>query len=647
MKTAFKPHRTPALSLIQRYRKEIEAGNAPAIETMLLQESAEDRSKLFRELLAVELNCLRDSGTVPDLDRYIARFPDFESVVREQFEGFDSFQMTFDATLARESVSTTEIAGDTTEYVPPNVSSVGLSRFRLIKKIGRGGFGEVWRAFDESTQSYVALKGPRNDRDVTPDQVQQFLAEANRARALQLKGVVKVRDVVHIPNPDRCGSMCYIVMELMEGGSLSDRLGGELNRREAIGWVAAISDTLAKMHRHDLIHRDIKPENILFDSRGRPHLSDFGLAATEAEQLNESPAVVGTVAYMAPEQARGTRVDRRADIYSLGVVLYRILTGNKLPYLARSNHEFLAQLLDTHVSPRAIPDNVPNSLARVCERCISVDPAKRYRTANEIGKELRSWLHRPHQILLSMAGILIVVMIAVVSGKIPSERNRPGSPGGAVGQDVQASEDSGNANSIFPLEPQAPQVKVQVTPIYWTQDGVSTWKVEDSGRRIHVSTSLGLLRLGSIETGQDLSLELEIQQVPWTGVAGVFLGYRQTESGGMRFESIELRNHNGRFEIVRAIRDYDANPLAMNEFQMGRETVPAPDRPRQKLAIDVREGRVQQVRWNDVPVEGLFQYKSHLAFKVSSCAGEIGFCNINSTATYSHLKIDGQAAQMK
>lgn len=419
-------------SATHSFQEALQCGQQPSIEQYLSETGDADRTEVFRELLSVELSRLRRSSAGPRLEVYLERFPEFEAIVREQFIGFDSFQMSMDSTMSHATSCGEAPSGS----IHPSDGKPELERYRLLEQLGQGGFGQVWRAFDDESNRYVAIKGPRADRGVTPARVASFLAEAQRVREINVHGVVKVLDVVQTPETPTSASLCFIVMELMDGGSLADRLGAGIGRRQAVRWVASLSETLAELHRHDVVHRDIKPENILFDKRGRLYLSDFGLAATEAEQLAEQPGVLGTVAYMAPEQARGTHVDRRADIYSLGVVLYRMISGNKLPYLANSREEFLRQLLDENIAPRAIPDTVPSRLARVCERCIHKQASQRYRTAAELGRELRFWRNGLRMLYAGAGFAILGVLLALAStAYLLSSHGQPTALAGRLGPD--------------------------------------------------------------------------------------------------------------------------------------------------------------------------------------------------------------------
>ncbi len=205
----------------------------------------------------------------------------------------------------------------------PNAPRTLAGRYRLDEKIAEGGFAEVWKGYDLELRRAVAVKVPKAGRLLSTE---RFMAEARRVAGLKHPGVVPVFDV------GRDGESCFIVSEFVEGGSLADRIAKDRPRQqEAVRLVAEVAETLAYAHRQGFVHRDIKPGNILIDQHGRALLADFGIARSPDDGAESGAVSFGTLAYMSPEQVEGQAVDHRADIYSLGVVLYELLTG-QLPH---------------------------------------------------------------------------------------------------------------------------------------------------------------------------------------------------------------------------------------------------------------------------------------------------------------------------
>ncbi len=207
------------------------------------------------------------------------------------------------------------------------VSGQKLGRYTLTRRLGAGGMAEVWEATDELLKRRVAVKIVRGALAESPEFSSRFLREARLAAQLQHSGVVAVFDV----GLER--DALFVVMPVLSGGSLSDRLAHAVDDATAISWLKTLASALDYAHGKGVVHRDVKPLNVLFDEAGSPHLSDFGLAKglDEATHLTQTGMILGTPLYMSPEQAMGTAAGPAADQYSLGIVAYRLLAG-RLPY---------------------------------------------------------------------------------------------------------------------------------------------------------------------------------------------------------------------------------------------------------------------------------------------------------------------------
>jgi|GEM_PF-5752956 len=207
------------------------------------------------------------------------------------------------------------------------VSGQKLGRYTLTRRLGSGGMAEVWEATDELLKRRVAVKIVRGALAESPEFSSRFLREARLAAQLQHSGVVAVFDV----GLER--DALFVVMPVLSGGSLSDRLARPVDDATAIAWLRMLASALDYAHGKGIVHRDVKPLNVLFDEEGSPHLSDFGLAKglDEATHLTQTGMILGTPLYMSPEQAMGTAAGPGADQYSLGIVAYRLLAG-RLPY---------------------------------------------------------------------------------------------------------------------------------------------------------------------------------------------------------------------------------------------------------------------------------------------------------------------------
>jgi serine/threonine-protein kinase len=258
-------------------------------------------------------------------------------------------------------------------------------RYSIERLLGRGGMGVVYLARDIALDRPVALKVLRWTL-ATATTRERFLREARTAASLHHPNIVPIHSVEEVDE------WTVIAMGFVDGGSLADRLQSTnlIAAREAARLLAEVAHALAHAHKRGVVHRDVKPENILIDREsGRAMLADFGIAhAKDASALTDSEQLLGTPLYMSPEQASGEPVDGRTDLYALGVVGYRCLTG-RYPFSGETPRELLAQhLTRTPRSIREVTPGTPRPLARAIDRCLRKLPADRFETAEMLASEL-------------------------------------------------------------------------------------------------------------------------------------------------------------------------------------------------------------------------------------------------------------------
>lgn len=259
------------------------------------------------------------------------------------------------------------------------------NRYEILEVIGSGGMSVVYKALDSRLNRYVAVKVLRDEIADDVELRSRFQAEAQAVAMLAHPNIVAVYDVSHNKK------LNYIVMELIEGVTMKQYLSekGKLSAKETAFFSAQICKALQQAHEHGIVHRDIKPQNIMIDKDGVVKVADFGIAALEnRNSSHRSDTAVGSVHYIAPEQARGLEPDARSDIYSLGVVMYEMLT-NTLPYDADTPEEIALK----HISGTATPlselaDDVPEELERITNKAMNAVLDNRYQSANEMLADL-------------------------------------------------------------------------------------------------------------------------------------------------------------------------------------------------------------------------------------------------------------------
>lgn len=269
-------------------------------------------------------------------------------------------------------------------------------RYELLDPLGAGGMAVVHKAYDRETGRIVAIKVLRDELSLDREFINRFNREARAASKLDQENIVHVYDV------GQDGDVRYIVMEHVRGSTLKDMIReyGRIETNEAIRMALGILAALDRAHRNHIIHRDIKPQNILVNERGTVKVTDFGIARlTNGETqtyYTRDKNVLGSVHYFSPEQASGNLADEKSDLYSVGVVLFEMLTGQ---VLFDGDTPVAVALKHVQERPRSAleiaPDNVTKALDEVLQKALDKDAAHRYQTAREFANDLREAYKRP------------------------------------------------------------------------------------------------------------------------------------------------------------------------------------------------------------------------------------------------------------
>lgn len=253
-------------------------------------------------------------------------------------------------------------------------------RYEVLQELGRGGMGVVYKAHDRETGEILAVKVLKPDIAGDPAGMERFKNELRLARRVTHKNVCRIYEF------NRAGGAAFITMELIDGITLHDfvRQRGRLTAEEGVPIARQICAALREAHHQGIIHRDLKPSNIMIDRDGNAKIMDFGIARSLDASVTVTGMVLGTPAYMAPEQAEGRSVDARTDIYLLGLILYEIFTGTvafsgDTPFLIA-----LKQMREFPPTPRQIDPNLPTYLDNVVMRCLQKDASLRFPSVDEL-----------------------------------------------------------------------------------------------------------------------------------------------------------------------------------------------------------------------------------------------------------------------
>jgi DNA-binding beta-propeller fold protein YncE len=402
-----------------------------AADRKTLEQYLADWSELAteKELVAelLEAECLTRAAldAIPTVEELRSRFFDLSDdidlpVIRARVE-----RERAGGSQALASVETSQ-NGHNATLVPPPVPAalkVGqkFGRYEIRGCLGQGAMGAVYRAYHPELDVEVALKIPRFDPVRETDVLERSVREGQAAAKVRHPNVCSVHDA------GRVEGMYYIAMDLIDGESLAQRIKDRgIDPKEAAELVCKLATGLAEVHAAGVIHRDIKPQNVMIDRRGEPILMDFGLArkADAGSQLSTGGGILGTPAYMPPEQVNGELTDERSDVYSLGVTLYELLTGQ--PPFTGTLTQVLAKIGTAEPTPpRSLRADLDSRLEAICLKAMAKNPADRYQSAGEMAETLHRflraeplravspWRRRPVWITAASAAAMVLLGVII------------------------------------------------------------------------------------------------------------------------------------------------------------------------------------------------------------------------------------------
>ncbi len=647
--------------ICERFDREWKSGSRPNLSSFLRQADGSEMPELARVLLEVDLRHRIERGERPSRDEYRLTFfsADFDwSMLFEQ-------ALTKAASTRGQASSDTSISQELTQiYQTPRATEPQfperIGRYRLEGVLGKGNSGVVYAAWDDTLQRNVAMKLPLLAR--SDEQIGRLIEEARLVAGLSHPAIVPIFD---------CGRLAdgrwFLVYEIMTGGTLSDELQrGRPTIDRAIEIASAVAEGLHFAHLAGIYHRDLKTRNILLTANGRPKISDFGLAIHEDVLPDQRDVIAGSPAYMSPEQARGEShlLDGRSDIWSMGVIFYEMLTGQR-PFRSNSIDGLfeLIQKKDPR-PPRQFDASIDQELERICLKCLQKSPSDRYLVAQDFITDLSRWRTqtdasqvpktrtetlsesssqsaklRTKRLLMvfGVSGILILASLMAISGAFSGliTKRSPTDPSPAF---VKSADKKRDDAKVIPASTKSgewkPLLRTPMVVLAQPDDMRNTqWKLSEAGDFLSVATDHTLLFKFDDTKAENIELRLRFHQANWTGGIGVFWGGEQRSGlGGTRpwvFQTILapplmpgdkeriLRLSWRRVNLLR-------NALfgQVDIWQVVKREIPL--RVDHELIVQIRDRRVFEVVWNGETMNQLVQLSNDFTDDVTSSPGAVG-----------------------
>jgi len=364
-------------------------------------------------------------GQQPDINEFVKQYPELENQIREKIRNLQKIDTLFDSLVQADE---SDFADITDQY---DLIGKNIGNFEIKEIIGKGGMGVVYLAHDTKLDRSVAVKTMPVELQASSTAQARFDREAKLLASLNHPNIAVIHEIVE---EKKSG---YLILEYIPGETLAERIEREpLKLEEALSIGRQIAEAVSAAHDKGVIHRDLKPGNIKITPDGRVKVLDFGLAKASVSKgrsdeitVTQPGRIMGTPAYMSPEQARGKPIDKRSDIWSFGCIMYQMLTG-KFPFEGETSTDTLARIIERQPDWKTLPQDTPMNIRLLLRRCLEKNPQQRLRDIGDAFIEIQETLNLPADVPpqttalqsdqqpLSLRRLLTVMVIGVIIGGI-------------------------------------------------------------------------------------------------------------------------------------------------------------------------------------------------------------------------------------
>lgn len=512
-------------------------GRQPDLESYLrVYPELGSSDNVSADLIQVEYAVRRQFGASADMADFERRFPNQSAELRRLLEEASVSEVKARSTVEAQASGVTSASGAASTSAPLPEQ---FGRYRILQPLGQGGMGSVYLAHDSQLDRRIALKVPHFTSDEGPDRLERFHREARAAATLEHPNLCPVYDVGAIDGKP------YLTMAYIEGQSLQQRIRctPALSPVQAAELTYKIALALAEAHGHGVIHRDLKPSNVMLNKRGEPVIMDFGLARRvnhDDVRLTRSGSLMGTPAYMSPEQVSGDvgTMGPSCDIYALGVILYELLTG-RVPFRGGLGEVMAMILTENPTPPRTLRQGIDPRLESICLKALAKKPAERFATMNEFADALADYLSEAATIppalaaakssslrgLTVAAGVVVVLLGLGGFYMIQSGKHLPKHSEGTTTLQLANQDKKG-----VPVEadPAKPLVRVAAKSVLNGESGITSVAFTGDGKQARSSDADHTVRLWDLATGKELEQERRtsrlLEQVTFSADGGRFVG---------------------------------------------------------------------------------------------------------------------------